>query len=63
MSEHFSSELIVGIRYIISIIRNFALYPFPGTNVPVIGIMIGVWGVYFIWRWFVSQLFDIEVKK
>ena len=63
MSEHFSSDLILAIRSIINIIRNFALYPFPGTDIPVIGIMVGVWGIYFIWRWFISQLFDIEVNK
>ena len=61
--EHIIEPARQGIFYIISLINEFALFPFPGTDIPVVLIAIGVWAIYFLWRWVLAQLFDIEVKK
>lgn len=59
----FGENLLIGINYILSIVVNFAHMTFPGTNVPYIMIPIGVWGIYFIWKFIMGQMFDVEWKK
>lgn len=61
--ETFSENLVAGVRYIMSIITDFATMDFPGTSLPFILIPIGVWGIYFVWKYILGNMFDVEWKK
>lgn len=63
MADHISGALAQAVGFIINIVNTFAQFDFPGTDVPVIVIMAAVWGVYFIWRYLLSRIFDIEAKE
>lgn len=63
MGEHIIPAAQDGINAIIAIVMSMASFHFPGTDIPVILVLIAPWGVYFIWKWWLSQIFDIEAKK
>lgn len=44
-------------------INTIANIHFPGTNIPVIMIAVGAWGIYFFWKWLMGNMFDVEWKK
>lgn len=61
--EHLSSGLATAIAFISNTVASLGRITMPGTDLPIIIIGGAVWGIYFIWRWVLSQVFDVEVKK
>lgn len=61
--EHMSGALKQAVRFILSIVNTIAQIHFPGTDIPIILIMGAAWGIYFIWRFLLAQIFDMEAKK
>ena len=59
----FGEELYTAIAYVANIITTFASMTFPGTSIPYIMIPIGVWGIYFVWKVVLGNMFDVEWKK
>lgn len=61
--ENFSDNLVSAVYNVINIVTYFARMNFPGTNIPYIMIPVGVWGIYFVWKFILGNMFDVEWKK
>lgn len=61
--ETFSQNLVSAVYYIVDIVTGFATMTFPGTSIPYIMIPAGVWGIYFLWKYVLGNMFDVEWKK
>lgn len=61
--EHLSNPLAQAVTFLMNTINTFANIHFPGTEIPIIMIAVGAWGIYFIWKWLLGNMFDVEWKK
>lgn len=61
--ENVGLPLTQAVYYVLSIITDFASMSFPGTNIPYLMIPLGAWGIYYIWKYVLGNMFDVEWRK
>ena len=60
--SHLDAPVTQGVRFIIWMVTQLAHYPFPGTDIPIIVMILAPWAIYFCWKWVLSRFFDIDAK-
>lgn len=60
MTDWLSGPLDVGVTFILQIINTFAHIDFPGTNIPIVIVMLSPVALILVWRVFLSWIFDMR---
>ena len=59
MSEWMSAPLASAVTFILDTIRQFSEFHFPGTEIPIVIVMLAPAGLYLCWRVIYKWVFDM----